>query len=132
MLQWLLPLGLLLTACSNPSSDRGNEQAEQIPPVATTQDGRCREPVKTFKDGGAPLEFGVVSSSAAARQIASAYFRGTWRNLPLDEVLRRPIETKLRRGVWHVNTTLPEGLGIKLFVELCQSNGRVLSIYGYQ
>jgi hypothetical protein len=54
-------------------------------------------------------------------------------DVPVEQVLRRPLTAELRNGVWYVATTLPkDALGIQLFVQICQSNGRVLQLTGAQ
>jgi hypothetical protein len=76
-----------------------------------------------------------VSSAGAAKQIAETYWRAIFAgtDVPVEQVLRRPLTAELRKGIWHVETTLPEGsIGVGFVAEICQSNGRVVTLTGYQ
>jgi hypothetical protein len=77
--------------------------------------------------------YGVVSGPGVARQVATDYFMAVLPDIPVHDLMQRPVETKLQRGVWYVNTTVPKNaIGIQLFIEICQSNGRVLKLTGAQ
>ena len=77
----------------------------------------------------------MVSSEATAKDLASAYWKAIFAetDAQAEQALRRPLKAELENGVWHVETTLPkDALGIQLFVQICQSNGRVLQLTGAQ
>ena len=102
--------------------------------LASNQDVRCRE---TVANGLAPglFDFGVVSSGGAARDVAKTYWRAMFAHTdtPVEQLLRRPLAAELKNGVWYVATTIPkDALGIELFIQICQSNGRVLQLTGAQ
>ncbi|MGE5722793.1 MAG: NTF2 fold immunity protein [Sphingomonadales bacterium] len=52
-----------------------------------------------------------------------------------DEVRRqRPLKTKLARGVWYIESQGPPTgwLGGAFYIQICQSNGKVLNYFGTQ
>ena len=119
----LLVLGVL--ACSE-QAPRDTRRAPEIP-LPANMDERCGPPPRL-----APQNSGVVNNAIAALDLARLYFKAHFDSLA-EEKIRRPTEVRNLRGVWLVNTTMPEGwLGGVLHVEICQSNGQVLQIYGEQ
>jgi len=82
------------------------------------QDPRCAEA------GDFPAD-GVVGSEAIAKDVAYRYLKSVY----LDDRHIRPMRATLKSGVWAVRGTLPEGwIGGVAEIDLCQSNGRVLTI----
>lgn len=133
MLRWMGTLCALLASCSQAEHRTSAEAAERVP-IGASQDVRCQDPVV---NGLAPgtFKYGVVSSPPIAKEAAVVYLQSIFgpTDVPVDRLLSRPLTIQLRNGVWHVATTVPEGaLGAQLFVEICQSNGRVLKLTGAQ
>ena len=133
MLRAAATLALLTTGCSQADRAASPQETERVR-VASDQDARCREAVA---NGLAPglFDYGVASSARTAKDLARIYWRAMFAhsNNPVEQVLRRPLTAELRDGVWHVATTVPkDALGVQYFVQICQSNGRVLELTGAQ
>ena len=109
-------------------------KGERVAIQLTKQDPRCREAVANGLAPGS-FDYGVVSTAATAKEVAHAYFSDifAYTDTPVGQVLRRPLTAELRDGIWHVVTTVPKGaVGVQLFMQICQSNGRVLQLTGSQ
>lgn len=134
MRRLILLLTLLQVSCSQQQASLSGEETKRVRSDQTRQDKRCSEPVATaFKPD--QFDYGVVSTPKVAKETATSYFRAMFADtdIPVNEVLERPLKARLKDGVWHVETTLPEGAsGVGFIAELCQSNGRVLTLTGYQ
>jgi hypothetical protein len=129
----IIVLLLFATGCSQPQPVASQQDTERVR-LASDQDARCRE---TVINGLSPssFDYGVVSNAGTAKGAASAYFRAMFADtgVPVEQVLQRPLTAELRNGVWHVANTLPkDALGVQLFAQICQSNGRVLVLTGEQ
>lgn len=74
-------------------------------------------------------EHGVVSNEELAKQLALPILRSQF-----GEMTRTPLQARLERGVWFVEGAPlpPDSVGGNLYIQICQSNGRVLNIYGTQ
>jgi hypothetical protein len=108
---------LVVSACSSSNPDEQRQSLDRL-----HQDRRCAEAVNLY--GNEP-EGGVVSSVGVAEDVAFRYLSAIY---PDDRHIR-PMRASLRNGVWTVNGTLPKDwIGGVAGIELCQSNGRVLTI----
>lgn len=129
----LLILALMAAGCSESAPKDVPERQARIPLDTAKQDARCRE---NIANGLAPglFDYGVVNSPDVAKAVATTYIRAILRgDKALESTLKRPMQTTLKNGVWHVRTTLPKGaLGLYEYVDICQSNGRVLTLSGGQ
>ena len=134
MRRLILLLALLQVSCSQQQASPPAEETKRVRSDQTRQDKRCSDPVATELRPD-QFDYGVVSTPKVAKETAANYFRAMFAgtDVPVDEVLEGSLKASLKEGVWHVETTLPEGaIGIYFVAELCQSNGRVLTLTGYQ
>ena len=67
----------------------------------------------------------MLSSEASAKKVAFEYLHNIF---PEDKL--EPLRALLRNGVWHIYGAAPAGdIDNVAHIELCQSNGRVLTVY---
>ena len=72
---------------------------------------------------------GMLGTDAIAKDVALRYLREVF---PEDDHLE-PLTTSLENGVWKFHGYLEKGaMGGVAYIELCQSNGRVLTVYHTQ
>jgi hypothetical protein len=128
-----LLLLLIIAACSQQKAT-SVEDPKRVKLDEAAQDGRCHEELSTVL-GPDMFDHGIVTSADVAKRVATIYFRTIFAeaDFPLDTVLQPPMNATLRDGIWYVRTTLPEGaIGVYLTAEICQSNGRMLTLNGFQ
>ena len=72
---------------------------------------------------------GLVSNEKFAKEISRTVFQSTFGIKPLE-----PLVARNETGVWDIQgAPLPPGtMGGNLYIQICQSNGRVLNLYGTQ
>ena len=104
---------------------------ERVTLDASRQDPRCREPVGFLQNR--PFDFhggGAIANAEMAGQIGALHFQANYGQFGWPE---HPIRATVRNGVWHIEQVLPDGsIGGGLHIEMCQSNGKVLRIWGEQ
>lgn len=72
----------------------------------------------------------MVNSAGLAKRIGYDYLESIYRE---SGGPRQPMQAVLAQGVWHIRDTLPEGdIGGEKYIEICQSNGRVLNFFATQ
>ncbi len=93
-----------------------------ITPAWAETDTRCTGVVQEY----APSD-GMVPSQSVALDIARTYL---WTIYGADQMKREmPLKATLRSGVWRVvGTWKGPGFGGNAEIEICRSNGRVLSV----
>jgi hypothetical protein len=123
-------VSILFAAGCSQGDHAASVLAEQRVRLASDQDARCNEAVKNDLAPGS-MDYGVVSSVAAAKDAARSYWRIVLAksDVPVEDLSRRPLIAELKDGVWSVTTRDPEGADdSKLGIQICQSNGKVLVI----
>lgn len=88
------------------------------------------EPPAEPQRAGQPwTRHGLISNESLAKQLAREVLRSTFGHEPYP-----PMVARLDRGVWHIEggPFPPDTLGGNLYIQICQSNGRVLNLYGTQ
>jgi hypothetical protein len=108
---------LLVMGCSREAAP------PEVPWDEARQDPRCAGRLEYFQPKN-----GVLSTEVLAKRVGYQYLRDTF---PDDHQLD-PLQAILRNGVWHVAGTPTEEDYNVVHVLLCQSNGRVLEIWGDQ
>lgn len=77
-----------------------------------------------------PIEGGIVSNADRATALGAVYLIDIYGK----NVIRLPLSARLRNGVWLVEDSGPGkgAIGGSRYVEICQSNGAVLSTFETQ
>jgi hypothetical protein len=75
---------------------------------------------------------GLIYNDALARRVAFVYLTSIFGHPLAQGVL--PLQARLERGIWYVQgaPAPPDAMGGTLYIQICQSNGRVLSYLGTQ
>lgn len=92
--------------------------------AAAATDARCASPVKQYQ----PPK-GMVPNKVAAAEISRTYLVTIYGRADIESEL--PLRASLQRGVWLVQgtgNTAPGSKGGVAMIEICKSNGRVLSV----
>jgi hypothetical protein len=153
----LLPaLSLLLLGCT--ASEGPDEKAREpsllsqhgrMPLMEREQNEQCRGGARVTSaalEGAPPLpagaqheklpeeeEGGIVYNAAVARALAAIYVNALYdTNLPSRN--DPPLRARLEHGIWHLSgPPLPaDTIGGEFYIQICQSNGRVLSYIATQ
>jgi hypothetical protein len=83
---------------------------------------RCADPVQRYQPAS-----GMVASRSVALDIARTYLSTIYGQDQTKSEM--PLKAELRMGVWHVEGSLKPGRdGGVAEIEICKSNGRVLSV----
>jgi hypothetical protein len=115
-------VAVTLAACSGPAHREAQVQGDNraVPFDAAAQEGRCAGLTKAVQ-----RDVALVDNSALARAIAVTYLSSIYGK---DQIQRNlPIRVRLEDGIWYAEGRLPVGrVGGVPYIEICQSNGRVL------
>jgi hypothetical protein len=115
---------LALADCSSPT---GNRQADGQP---VAFDEAKQEPLCRGNPGMFQRKGGVVHNADFAKRIGYTYLMSIYAE---SGGPRLPMQARLSKGVWYVEDTLPaEMAGGNHYIQICQSNGRVLTYYASQ
>ena len=95
----------------------------QVPWDEARQDPQCAGRLDLYQPKN-----GLLSTAVLAKEVGYQYLR---QEFPDDDQLD-PLQAILRDGVWHVAGTPTDEDYNVTHILLCQSNGRVLSIWGDQ
>ncbi len=111
----------LLAGCSDADKSERLMALDQA-----NQDARCAGPPDSPGD---QWPHGLISNERLAINVASETMEDFFEMAP-----EPPFQVRLERGIWYVNDAAPPSgsVGGSLHIEMCQSNGRVLNIYGTQ
>jgi hypothetical protein len=97
-----------------------------VQPASAKADERCAGPLEKYNPPS-----GMVANQSVAVAIARTYLSALY---GADHIKRElPLIAELRRDVWHVegsfkNRGAPRMKGGVAIIEICKSNGRVLSV----
>lgn len=128
---------LIFSLCSCSSSEDNNRA--YYPKVSPDNSMQILDLVRQDKRCGLrtlgfwpprPIEHGIVSNPSRAKSLAYIYLVSIYG----ENVIRLPLSAEIKNGLWLVEDAGPgEGaIGGARYVEICQSNGAVISTFETQ